>query len=158
MHDELQYGHAAEAGWMICEAAETLGIPDEKTASLLAPVAEALLRDGADTSGAARMVGSYSKGVTEKDFDPFWWNSLELMNFSIRYYKVSRDRRFLDFYFKLGNYAFDNFPLPDGVWTQVAKTSKLPRYRGGYMYKSGWHLTHAVTLQTGVLQKILPFP
>ena len=155
MYDELQYGHAAENGWMICEAAETLGVADEKVTAILAPMAEALLREGADESGAARMVGSYSKGVPENDFDPFWWNSLELMNFSIYYYNVSGDKRFLDFYFKLGNYAFENFPLSDGVWTQVAKTSKLPRYRGGYMYKSGWHLTHAVTLQTRLLKDII---
>jgi mannose/cellobiose epimerase-like protein (N-acyl-D-glucosamine 2-epimerase family) len=154
--DELQYGHAAEAGWIICEAAEVLGISDGRVKEQLAVLAETLLRDGADENGGARMSGTYSKGVTPGEFIPHWWNNLELMNFSLWYYKVSQDRRFLDFYFKLGNYSFKNYPLSDGTWSHASTSSKIPLYRGGVMCKSGWHLTHAVRLQKRLLEMILP--
>ena len=154
--DELQYGHAAEAGWIICEAAEMLGIPDREVKEQLSLLAETLLRDGADENGGARMNGSYSKGVVPGEFLPHWWNNLELMNFSLWYYKVSQDQRFLDFYFKLGNYSFKNFQLSDGTWSHAPASSKVNLYRGGIMCKSGWHLTHAVRLQKRLLKMILP--
>ena len=153
--DDVHYGHAAEAGWIIYEVSQTLEIPDTEVKNILAAMAETLLRDGADKNGAARMLGSHVNGVPDGEFIPYWWNNLELMNFSLCYYKVSGDKRFLDYYFKLGNFSFKNYPLPDGFWCQHPVRAKAKLYRGGVMGKSGWHLTHAARFQKELLKACL---
>jgi mannobiose 2-epimerase len=91
----VSYGHDIEAAWLLCEAAEVVGDPDQIRSAREAAVgiARATLAEGVDTDGSLFYDGDRDGPVNRTKE---WWPQAEGVVGFLQAWKVSGESTFLD--------------------------------------------------------------
>jgi mannobiose 2-epimerase len=135
--EEALFGHGLETMWYSLKAAEVLGISKEKMMPWLKKGVAAAMKDTVMPSGAVLCIG-FVDGKSSSREVPFWCPP-EAMIVLIKMYRLTGDKKYLDRFNKVMNWAFANMPLPkNNLWGTVPDYQKpgvvrktWDRWRGG---------------------------
>lgn len=88
------YGHDIETSWLMCEAANTLGLPElkEKVEAQAVRMTEVALKEGLDGQGAMRYekkAGTYSRRLS-------WWPQCETIIGAVNAWQLTGNKRFFE--------------------------------------------------------------
>lgn len=94
MVDMDSYGHDVEAGWLLCEAARTLGDKDlvERAGRMALEVTDTCLAQGMDPAGCMLYERKNGKAVRHCS----WWGQAETMLACLNAWQISGDERYLE--------------------------------------------------------------
>lgn len=140
-------GHAIETSWFVME--EGLARGDLDLAHRALPILDCSLRRGWDPTygGILYFVDVHDKPCVQYEWDmKLWWPHVEAMIATLHAYRLTGDRKWLDWYEKVHDYAYDRFGDPEfGEWFgYLHRDGSVSHTIKGNIWKGPFHLSRAL--------------